>query len=196
MECEMEIEDDSLDASGTEEATPPMEPTISVAPPIPVVADLCVDDKGQKVNQALPPTPQEEGSSKVEEDEPLPPGVEEEAEPLPPGIDIDSATSSKDMGKASSVSQEPGRGGQSLAASMAQTAGECDFLPTTSTSWWPAFYLKVSEQALCGIPVRVLLCTLAIIGGSTLLCECSRDKFYQAPSFFSCNIKKLRGAWV
>ena len=110
MECEMEIEDDSLDASGMEEATPPMEPTISVAPPIPVVADLCVDDKGRKVNQALPPTPQEEESSKVEEDEPLPPGVEEEAEPLPPGIDIDSATSSKDMGKASSVSQVPGKG--------------------------------------------------------------------------------------
>ena len=113
MECDMEIEDESPEASGIEEATPPREPStaISVAPPIPVppaLGAIAADhsEGQQKVNQALPP-----GSREVaeEDNEPLPPGVED-SEPLPPGIEAssDSPTGAVTTGL---VSQEPGRMG-------------------------------------------------------------------------------------
>lgn len=118
MECDMEIEDESPEASGMEEATPPREPAaISVAPPIPV-PPVVADREGQMVNQALPPTTREEEPKVEEDDEPLPPGVEDD-EPLPPGIEA--ASGSREVppsagnvaGEAVAVSQEPGRNGKS-----------------------------------------------------------------------------------
>jgi hypothetical protein len=109
MECDMEIEDESPEASIVEEATPPREQSstaISVAPPI--VDDL---SEGQKVNQALPPTTRE---AVEEDDEPLPPGVEDD-EPLPPGIEAASGSRGSPpsgvniAGEAGVVSQESGK---------------------------------------------------------------------------------------
>ena len=120
MECDMEIEDESPEASGMEEATPPREPpAISVAPPIPV-PPVIDDDKGQTVEQALPPTSRE-GESKVEDDdEPLPPGVEED-EPLPPGIEAASGSQvlpssiTTAGGNGEVLGKEPGKNDQSVA---------------------------------------------------------------------------------
>lgn len=118
MECDMEIEDESPEASGMEEATPPPEPStaISVAPPIPVPPTVADHGEGQKVNQPLPPTTRE---TVEEDDEPLPPGVEDD-EPLPPGIEAASGPRETPpsvgivAGKAASMSsREPGRNDKS-----------------------------------------------------------------------------------
>ena len=107
MECDMEIEDESPEASGMEEeATPP----ISVAPPIPIPPVVADRGEGQKVDQALLPTARE--APVEEDDEPLPPGVEDD-EPLPPGIEA-TASGSREIppniaGEAGAVSQEPGK---------------------------------------------------------------------------------------
>ena len=114
MECDMEIEDESPEASGMEEeATPP----ISVAPPIPVPPVVADRGEGQKVDQALLPTTRE---APVEEDnEPLPPGVEDD-EPLPPGIEAATSgmreipsSGANIAGEAGAVSQEPGNSDRS-----------------------------------------------------------------------------------
>ena len=114
MECDMEIEDESPEASGMEEATPPREPpAISLAPPIPV-PPVVADREGQKVNQALPLITREGEPKAEEDDEPLPPGVEDD-EPLPPGIEVASGlreippSAGNVAGEAALVSQEPGR---------------------------------------------------------------------------------------
>ena len=90
MECDMEIEDNESPEASDKETTPTPTP-ISVAASIPSTASSVLPDKGQKVNQALQPSSQEI-SKCGEDDEPLPPGVEEEgeresSEPLPPGME-------------------------------------------------------------------------------------------------------------
>ena len=98
MECDMEIDDDeSPEASGKETTPTPVPPTdaISIATLIPVsnsIASPALPDEGQKVNQDLLPSSQEisKDGAHAEDDEPLPPGVDEEKEPdepLPPGME-------------------------------------------------------------------------------------------------------------
>ena len=111
MECDMEIDDESPEASGEETTPTPMPSTdsISVATSIPVpnlTTSSALPDEGQKVNQDLPPSSQEGSKGGVggEDDEPLPPGVEKEKEPeepLPPGMEDSSSvlSTTKDADK-------------------------------------------------------------------------------------------------
>ena len=120
MECDMEIENDESPEPSDKETTPmpPVEEgsrSISVAVPIlmpPGDATVTDSHEGQKVKQVLPPTSQVtvEGTT-VEDDEPLPPGVEDEEEkdtnePLPPGIEDVSGVPSTATDGASMLPQD------------------------------------------------------------------------------------------
>ena len=102
MECDMEIEDDSPEASMMGEATPPMDP--------PIPATTVVVDEGQKVDQALPLPTSREGETKAEDEEPRPPGMDED-EPLPPGTEVSSGTKVS-LGSAKSATQQETSGEQ------------------------------------------------------------------------------------